>query len=253
MPELTLFTGKLDPTFPSGVPMLREVAKGKFPAVPSNVALPNPGPASWGMMNNDVEGDCTIAGAGHEEIVFGAISGQPTLIPTAAQCHTAYRKLTGGGDTGLIIAKVLAAQRKTGIFSAEDQLAGGGYARLQESSLVQIHEGIAFYGAVKLGIQCPQSAQSAAQQQMQTGEVVPWKYVKGSPIEGGHDIEAFGYDDGGLWCVSWGLGVYVTYSFLAHLCDEAWAPLPKQYREAGKGPLDIDWASLDAGLDSIAA
>jgi hypothetical protein len=204
------------------------------------------------MMNNDVEGCCTISGAGHEEIVFKVLANEPTVVPTPGQCHTVYRGLTGGPDTGLAIANVLAAQQRTGLFSPLDSLAGGGYTRLKEGSVPQLHESVAYFGVAKVGIQCPESAQTAAQQQMQTGQVVPWRYVPSSPIVGGHDIEFVGYDDDGFWAVSWGLLVLVTYSFAAHLIDEAWTPLAKQFRVRGHGPLDLDWPSLDAELSKIA-
>lgn len=244
--------GKLDPVFPSCVPFLREVAMGKLPATPTTVSAPNPGPSGWGMLGNDQYGNCTIAGAAHEEIVFKVVSNQPTVVPNATQAIDVYLGLTGGADTGLVIANVLATQLKTGLFSAEDELAGGGFARLNEGSLLQLHESIAFYGTAKLGIQCPESAQTQAQEQAETGKVVPWTYAAGSTVEGGHDIEAVGYgNDGGLWCVSWGMLVYVTAGFLSHYLEEAWCPLPKQYREAGHGPKGVDWASLDAALASL--
>lgn len=250
-----LLYGKKAPVFPASIPMLGDIidiAATPIPELPAIVHAPKLG-ADWGMMGNNEKGNCTIAGAGHEEMVFKFITKKPTVVPTAAQAISVYDKLTHNVDSGLVISDVLAAQRKNGLFSTEDELAGGGYVQVDHTKPESIKESVAFVGVSKLGIQCPASAQTAAQEQMATGKVVPWAYDPHSPIEGGHDIEAVGYNDDGFWCVSWGMLVLVEFEFLAKLGDEAWAPLPKQYREAGHGPLNIKWVALDPILDEIAA
>jgi hypothetical protein len=114
------------------------------------------------------------------------------------------------------------------------------YAPVDVKDLVELHQAVAFYGGCYLGIECPQSAQ----EQFQNGQ--PWTFVPGSPIEGGHCIDALGYSANGLLCATWGGIALVTFGFLAHFLDEAWVIIPNQFVKAGKGPrLDLEALKAD--------
>ena len=241
--------GKLDPVRLYGIGSLREYAVGRVPKVPASV---NPAyTGAWGMLCNDRLGCCAIAGPGHIEMNIGAIAPTaPTLVPDDALTESTYFGLTGGPDSGLTLASVVTAwQSPTGLFSPEDQILGG--AQLNFRNHVELEESIAFTGSVDLGIACPASAQEQAQQQMETGQPVPWTYEPGSQIEGGHCVVGVGYESGGIWIVSWGALFLATWQFLSHYLDEAWSILPKQFQEAGHGPLNIDYATLQSDWAEI--
>lgn len=246
---MDLKLGKLDPVRLYGIGSLREYAIGRVPKVPASVSPAFTG--QWGMLCNDRLGCCAIAGPGHIEMNIGAIAPNvPTLIPDDDLTQSTYFGLTGGADNGLALATVVTAwQSPTGLFGPADRILGG--AQLNFRNHVELEESIAFTGSVDLGIACPASAQEQAQQQMETGQLVPWTYEPGSLVEGGHCIVGVGYEARGVWIVSWGQLILATWQFLAHFLDEAWAILPSQFQEAGHGPLNIDWTALQADWAAI--
>ncbi len=231
--------GKLAAVRPFGLRELAIYAAGPLPAPPSSVAVPG---ASYPIDGNDQFGDCTMAGVAHLVAAWDAEVKQPDPVPTGQQVVAEYFRLSGGQDSGLAEADVLQTWRSAGIFGRKI----GAYAPVEHSSILAIHQAVAFYGGCYLGIQCPQSAQ----EQFAAGE--PWTVVDDSPIEGGHCIVALGYTPQALLCATWGGIAEVTYPFLGAYLDEAWAVIPSQFLEAGRGPR-LDLASLQADLDRLAA
>jgi hypothetical protein len=125
------------------------------------------------------------------------------------------------------------------------------YAPFNQRSKTEFLQVIAFTGNAYIGIACPQSAQQQFAKQVQTGQLVPWTVVTGSPIAGGHCIVAVGYTTEGLLCVSWGGVVLVTWAFVTKYCDEGWALLTQELGEKGGDTLGLDTAQLDADLDAL--
>jgi hypothetical protein len=233
--------GRLPAVRPHGLSDLAVYVKGKLPTPPASVAVPN---AQYPIDGNDTYGDCTMAGAAHLVAAWNAEMAESDPVPTSDQVVAEYFNLSGGADSGLAEADVLKTWQTTGLFGSKI----AAYAPVNPDKLVAIHQAIAFYGAAYLGIACPESAQ----QQFGAGQ--PWTYVKGSPVEGGHCIDALGYTQTGLLCATWGGVAEVTYGFLAHFLDEVWCVIPDQIVEAGHGPSDgvpaLDLAALQADLKS---
>lgn len=229
--------GRLPAKRPFGLSDLAVYAEGKLPAPPASVAVPE---AGYPIDGNDLYGDCTMAGVSHLIAAWDAEVQEADPVPDADQVVQVYFEETGGQDTGLAEADVLQTWHRKGLFG--EKIAG--YAPLDPRNLVELHQAIAFYGGCYLGIECPASAQ----EQFQAG--VPWTYEPGSPIEGGHCIDALGYDATYVYCATWGGIAKVSYPFLAHFLDEAWAILPEQFVQAGKGP-ELDLTILQADLAAI--
>jgi len=229
--------GRLDATRPFGLSDLTVYAAGKLPAPPASVAVPN---AQYPIDGNDQYGDCTMAGAAHLVAAWDTEVGATDPVPLGVEVVDTYLQLTGGADTGLNEADVLQTWATTGLFGAKI----AAYAPVDPSKIVELHQAVALYGGCYLGIACPESAQN------QFGNNEPWTYVPGSPIEGGHCIVALGYTANELLCATWGGIAPVSYSFLAHFLQEAWAVIPNQFVEAGKGP-ELDLAALRADLKLV--
>lgn len=239
---MTLMLGKLAAVRPHGLDTLSAYSAGKLPDPPASVEYGGSfAHNGWGMLGNDKVGDCTMAGAAHLVMAFNAEVSEKDVVPSDKQVVDEYFKLSGGQDTGLNEASVLATWHRSGLWGAE-KIAG--YAPVEVKNLTEIHQAIAFYGGAYLGIACPESAQQ------QFAEGKPWTVVPGSPIEGGHCIVAVGYDVTSLHCITWGAEIEVTYPFWERFGDECWAVLSGQYAEAGKGPA-LDLASLQADLAAI--
>lgn len=197
---------------------------------------------------NDVEGDCTIAGVDHlNRGVSGLFKETVAPFPTDAQIKTEYRLQTGGPDTGLNEESVLKKWHDVGIFGTKIEA----FAPVSTTNLLLQHQAISSYGGLYLGIQCPESAQRAFQEEQQTGKVVPWIF-EGEETEDGHCVVALGYGPhGGLHCATWGGIAVLTPSFLAHYLDEAWVVLTQQLVAAKKNTLGIDLETLKEDIASI--
>jgi hypothetical protein len=230
--------GKLDAVRPDALGELRDYASGPLPLPPASVNVP---PASYPIDGNDTLGDCVACGVAHLIAAWDTETHEPDPVPNQSQVEAEYFALTGGQDTGLDEHTVLQTWHTQGLFRRKI----AGYAPVEPTDLIGLHQAIAFYGGAMLGIQCPASAQ----EQFQAGE--PWTYVPGSPVEGGHCIVALGYTQTSLLCATWGGIAEVTAGFWAHFGDEAWAVLPKQIVEARKDSYGIDLVSLQADLAAL--
>lgn len=235
--------GKLPATRLAGVATLGEYVAGKLPRPPGSVEVPG-NVTDYPMDGNDQWGDCTIAGIAHLLAAWNDLVGTTSIaVPTEAQCIALYEQLTGSSTPpgpGLNEATLLAQWRTQGLFGNQIEA----YAPVDYRSIIELHQAVAFYGAAYLGIACPESAQ----QQFQANQ--PWTYVPGSPIEGGHCIVALGYTPTALLCATWGGIAEVTYPFLAHFLDEAFAIISEQYVQA-KQPPRLDLAALEQDLDNL--
>ncbi len=231
--------GKLAAVRPHGLGTLATYALGKLPAPPASVDY-GLHVANWGMLANDVYGDCTMAGAAHLLRAWDSEVAEDDPVPTAQEVVDEYFTLTDGQDSGLNEHDVLSTWRSIGLWG--DRIAG--YAPVETSDLTALHQAIAFYGGAYLGVALPKSAQT----QFAHGE--EWTVVPGSPIEGGHCIVAVGYDAHSVRVVTWGAEVSVSYPWLAAYLDEAWCVLSHQFLEAGHGPT-LDLASLQEDLDAV--
>jgi hypothetical protein len=235
--------GKLPATRLAGVETLGAYASGKLPAPPASVAVPG-AVSDYPMDGNDTWGDCTIAGVAHLLAAWNSLVNSTSIpVPTDQQCVALYEQLTGS-DTppgpGLNETTLLAQWRQQGLFSNQIKA----YAPVDYKNIVELHQAVAFFGGAYLGISCPESAQ----QQFQANE--PWTYVPNSPVDGGHCIVALGYTPTGLLCATWGGIAEVTYPFLAHYLDEAFAIISAEFVASGGSP-SLDLAALEADLDKL--
>ena len=231
--------GKLDAIRSPRLSDLTVYAQGKLPNPPASVAAPTN--VVWGIDLNSTYGDCTIAAVDHLIAAWDSELGEADPRPTDAEIQSTYFSLTGGSDTGLNEQTVLQTWQSTGLFG--NKIAA--FAPFNGQNIIEHEQVIAFYGGSYLGIQCPQSAQD----QFAAGQ--PWTYVPGSPIMGGHAICGVGFTSTAILCVSWGSLVEVTYSFLSHFLDEAWAIISQEVVEHGNDGVGIDMQTLLADIASI--
>lgn len=228
--------GKLAAVRPHGLKDLTVYAKGKLPAPPQTVSAPDI--LAWGMDGNDEYGDCTIAGVDHLIKAWNFDSKDATPNTTTTEIVKTYMTLTGGQDTGLAEATVLALWQKTGLFGNEIK----GYAPIDPHDITALHQSIAFYGGAYLGVQLPKSAQT----QFNSGE--PWTVIPDSPIEGGHCIVAVSYTSEYVYVVTWGSVIPVSYPWLHKYMDEAWCVLPSEFQ--ANAP-EITFTTLLDDLESV--
>jgi hypothetical protein len=229
-----------------------EYLMGKPPQPAEKVIAPVPA-GGWGMADNDTLGDCVEAGSDHAIKAMNILLGTHDYEPTDPEISEQYLHETGGSDTGLVVATHLLTWQRYGLFGTPYAPIGTkvnklpAFAPVKTNSLGALQRSIDLYGLCNFGIQCPQSAQDQFRQNQE------WTVVRGSPIEGGHDILGVGYDHTGIDCVTWGGVAHVTYPFLAAYLDEADCLFTQEALEAGHGPgPGLDAKALLADIHSLA-
>ena len=231
--------GKLPARRLYGVDYAPTYVAGKLPPVPAHyMQAPSIPQAKWGMFLNDTYGDCAVAGAEHLQMAWNTEVSENDPIWSDAATKATYFGLTGGSDSGLVLADLLHSWQTNARWFGNTLDA---YVPLDHTKLESVLQAVYFWGGAYLGIAVPQSMQ------MQFQQGLPITYVPGSGIEGGHCIIAVGYDQQYVYIVTWGRLVPCSYHFLANYLDEVWAAIPNQYVEAKRGPT-MDLATLRADL-----
>jgi hypothetical protein len=205
---------------------------------------------NWGMMKNDVLGDCVIAAAGHTVMEWCDNAGKPTVITDdqvikAYADITGYDPATGANDNGTVILDMLNYWRKVGI--------GGhkivAYAKLEPKNRQHVRDAIYLFESCIIGLQLPNTAQN---QKL-------WSIVslhgQGAPGSwGGHGVPTVGYDDRYITLVTWGGLLKMTWNFFEEYCDEAYTCFSQDiFNGSGKCPAGFDTAQLLTDLKKVAA
>ena len=105
------------------------------------------------------------------------------------------------------------------------------------------------FGSVTVDIDCPQSAED------QFAQGVPWSYVAGSPIVGGHSIALQKRGSGYIGVeevVTWGVLQRSTRGFCRHQIREAYIGISEDWIEANGTTIQgLDLAQLLADMPSV--
>jgi hypothetical protein len=142
----------------------------------------------WNIFSNDKVGDCVLAGAAHETILWRAEAGTPVEF-TDASVLSDYSAVTGydpanpDSDQGTDMQVAASYRLKTGVSDKDGTRHKiDAYVALSPGNLDQVALAAFLFGAVGVGIQFP----SSAFDQFDHGE--PWDPVAGSHIINGHYI-----------------------------------------------------------------
>lgn len=229
--------GKGEPRIPDALHYVEDYhVEGLAPPPPSVHYATSRSNTNWGMDGNDRYGDCVMAATGHAILAANIELAEKDKVPSSTTIVKEYLKLTGGQDTGLVIADTLKVWHTEGLFGHKI----AGYAPVKARDITQVEQVIDIYGGCLLGIQLPESAE----------EQFPadWSFVPGSPNEGGHAIYALGYDDLTIDLLTWGRRIRMSKALWTHDGDEAWAIVFNEDIEAGKGPSGLLLPKLEADL-----
>ena len=217
-----------------------------------------PAPLAQGM------GDCVAASTFHADMLRTANVGTIS-IPTTEQVLAFYAILQGykGDPTNAAAVLAFLEQNDNGAneSTAEQILTKTGYlnikldgsANLDPKQLDQLKWGICIFGAVRLGLNLPDSAQD------QFSNNQPWTPVANAQLDGGHDIQLVGYNGIDYFGVSWGALVTVTPAFLTAKYDDGTPYLEEAHAElafdwvnqAGTCPANLNLPQLLADLSAI--
>jgi len=206
-----------------------------LPSPPASSDWLSPVPAgAWGVLGNDLYGDCTCAGVGHKRIGDVYVNQGQALTVTDDDALALYSAVTGfdpndpSTDQGAVCQDVLEYWQKHG-FLGEKILA---FAKVDLTNLVEVRQAINLCGQIYAGFNFP----GTAMDQFNAGQ--PWDVVRGARIEGGHCVTIGAYDADGFECVTWGKTQRLTTAFFKRYFDEAWVIL------------DSDFVNVQTGKDA---
>ena len=217
----------LDPVEP--VPAVFDHDKGRSPFPIS----------SWG---NDQYGNCVIAGRCNHTLRIERIERRNTPNISPPDVVEEYKResmrqfgqapQTAGDpyDQGLYVLEALKDWRGDGwpvlptrrSKKARQQTIAA-FGELNRNDREQLRAGIFTLHGVQMGLSLPRSA-STQLRNKQAWDSVPtdaWENQPGS--WGGHLVYCKRYDEGGIYCLTWGKEQYMTNAFVERYCDEAWA------------------------------
>lgn len=208
--------------------------------------------SNWGMLGNDTVGDCVIAGADHETLLWCQEGGNPVSF-TDVNAINDYSAITGynpndpNSDQGTDVRAALKYRQKTGMMdSAGNRHKIGAYLQLDQTNLNEVLMAAYLFSAVGIGINFP----SSAMDQFNHGE--PWTVIKDSEIEGGHYVPILGYDAQYLYCVTWGQIHKMDIEFFKTYCEEAWAILSTEFLNGnGLSPEGFNLTQLQVDLAAV--
>lgn len=192
--------------------------------------------AIWPMFLNDVYGICGPAGAAHQIQSWSTYAERGTTTLPDVAVKNAYFRITGGSDTGVYIIDMLKYWNHYGI--GLDFIEA--YAQLQSGSRDEHSLAMYYFGSVGIGLALPD-----------VGTFGPWDRVYGAPNQhNGHYVCGVGYDADGLWVVTWGELVRMSWEFLAKYNDESWAIFNdlSLLEATMRSPESFDRAQLEADL-----
>lgn len=209
---------------------------------------------SWPMYLNDQLGDCTCAAVGHILQAWTAYASTEVTVTDndVEKLYEQFGYVPGdpSTDNGANMQDVLTYWHKYGIPGSGHKITA--FAELGNFYDVwNLKQALYLFGTVYLGINCPASAQQQFQDEL------PWSYVPGSQIEGGHAIclqkvEPVGSEEGVFNVVTWGALQPTTINFLRHYVEEAWVALTPDWIAAnGDNPFGFSYADLQADFDAL--
>jgi hypothetical protein len=207
---------------------------------------------SWGMLLNDRIGDCAIAGALHETMLWNLEAGVALPI-TNKSALTNYENVTGykpgpelenpdappnPTDQGTDIPTLIKYRYTTGV--SDD--AGrphkiGGAVALEPGNWEQLIYATYYFDGVGVGLQLPEQWQDAF------ADGKPWDKLRRPNIEGGHYVTAVAARDNNVVLVSWGGEVEITKAGYEQFSDESFAYLSVEKLKNG---VDLDGLNLSA-------
>jgi hypothetical protein len=208
----------------------------------------------WGMMDNDTQGDCTCAAAGHMIMDWTVNTGKEFVVPNnnilAFYNHFAH----GNPDAGANMLDVLKYWRKSGL----DQHKITAFAALELKNNMQVMDSVNLFGACYIGVTLPNFAVAPGTDFLTTPWVVPPQGPVGNAApnpQNGHCIPAVGYDQRNVYVVTWGQLKSMSWPFYAAYTEEAFAVLSPDWfskQMGGKAPNGFDLTALESDLKEVA-
>lgn len=207
----------------------------------------------WGMLGNDLVGDCEWAEAAHCVMALNALVDKTVtfndkgVLADYSAC-TGYDPKDPSTDLGTDMHKSLAYRRKKGVVDAHGHRHKiGAYLALEPGNWTQLLEALDVFEVISIGFAFPDYAMS------QFNRNKPWSVVSGAPEPNeGHAVNVVGRPKSrSIYVVTWGRLQEMTNAFYAKYCDEAYAFVSTEDLELGKSPTGYDLSQLNSILTQL--
>lgn len=189
--------------------------------------------SGWQMLGNDQYGDCVLAGAGHETMLWCAETKKDVTI-MEANTLSDYSAITGfnpadpATDKGTDMQVAASYRRKTGIIDTHGlRHKVAAYLAIAINNKTEFKVAMSTLGLVGLGLQLPNSALK----QFDAGST--WTVEKNKSIAGGHYVPIVGYDTQHVYLITWGKLIKASWEFILKFADEAIAYLSEEMLMGG--------------------
>lgn len=215
----------------------------------------------WGFLGNNLYGDCLLASAAHQTLLWNLEQGRRFPFTDKATIGD-YSRLTGFDpahpetDQGATLIDVAEFRRTVGVADATGvRHKITAYVGLGRGDLTDLAMSAWLFGAAEFGFLFPRTAfdQFDARQ--------PWDVVEpDGGIAFGHAVPIIARRNGLYWCVCWGRLQALTPGFYAAYCLEGMAYLslerlekrvPRRGPVTYTSPEGIELAGLLADLDIV--
>jgi hypothetical protein len=241
--------GKLPAKFDSRTLRFSKYATG-LPDPPQSCDYTPKIPSPLGMLGNDQYGDCGFAAAVHQEMTWVDNESQSLPVPSSQAVIAEYLAFTGGQDTGVVLLDMLKFWRTTGINGRKI----GAFALVNNQNPKEVQQAIWLFGGIFIGINLPVAWQ---QDQVWDCPGTPTgSYAPGS--WGGHAICSpkyfivAGASEAGVYVISWGQIILLTWKAFSIYVDETYAILSTDWTDGTRpAPNGFDLATLNADLQAV--
>lgn len=207
---------------------------------------------AYGMLGNDEVGDCVLAGAAHETMIWGKEASLSFEFDTAA-VESDYTALTGynpddpSSDKGTDMQAAASYRRRIGVVdTAGNRHRVGAYVALTPGDPDELAAAAYIFGVVGIGIRVPAYAEDEFNAKQ------PWDVRHGNAsIIGGHYVPVVARRGGNFCVITWGAVQEMTVGFYRRYCDEALVYLSTEMLTAGVSPEGFNLAALQADLKTF--
>jgi hypothetical protein len=236
----------LNPTPPEAVSLKLSnyLDLGALPKIPGSFGHENI-LTDYGMLANDQYGDCVVAGACHEVMIWNAAAGHPVPTFTDETALADYSAITGftpddpSTDQGTDMAAAARYRKNTGIVDAAgNRHKVAAYLAIEPGNLHELAAASYLFGAVGIGIEVT----DVAMNQFENGQ--PWSYRRGGNILGGHYVPIVAKRQGYYIAVTWGKLQKMTWAFYVQRSMTAIAYVSEEYLNNGVSPEGFNKTAL---------
>lgn len=185
---------------------------------------------NYPMYQNDVIGDCAIAGPAHQIQTWSANDGEE-ITPTEDQVLEGYQRVGGwnpadpSSDNGCVLLDVMNHWRREGICGRKI----AAYAKINDNDINMLKAGIFMFGGVMLGVNLPAAVQEADSWTLPSHIPLRQRASWQPGTWGGHCVPVTGFKDDYLEFISWGRVMRMNLDFAAMFIDEGYVAVATEW------------------------